>query len=365
MLIKDLRVKNFKCFRDFEIKGLKRINLLGGDNNTGKTALLEAIYLHKLIKPSKFLLDEIARMRIGRVRLNREDMGIAFYIENLTNYSVPNNEISLSLNIENKGKRELNLEFLQDFSNVNGDQTDLIETDLNEVSGFDAVKLEYKLNGKSIIDDVFPIDKYVRRTFSSAKMESIFNKVELKIVSSRSTYRISDSDIAVLYSEYTRKDTTKNGIINILQAVFSDIRSCDIQLWPSKDAYLSIEKNDGGSHHIGSYGEGLRKCFEYILNAATYNDSLYLIDEFDNGIYYSRLKVFWETLIKVASETDVQVFATTHSRECIEAAYLASVESGDKNLAYFDMQRREGKIEAIPYDEEELGVALERGWGVR
>src|SRR5262249_22077634 len=39
-------VKNFRCFAGIHLKGLARVNLIAGKNNTGKTALLEAIHLH-------------------------------------------------------------------------------------------------------------------------------------------------------------------------------------------------------------------------------------------------------------------------------------------------------------------------------
>ncbi len=37
--------KNFRCFRDFKLDSLARVNLIAGQNNVGKTALLEAIFL--------------------------------------------------------------------------------------------------------------------------------------------------------------------------------------------------------------------------------------------------------------------------------------------------------------------------------
>ena len=45
-MYKSFRIKNFRCFKDFSIDNLERVNLIAGGNNVGKTALLEAIYLH-------------------------------------------------------------------------------------------------------------------------------------------------------------------------------------------------------------------------------------------------------------------------------------------------------------------------------
>ena len=40
-----LSIKNFRCFSDFTIEPLERVNLIAGENNSGKTALLEAVFL--------------------------------------------------------------------------------------------------------------------------------------------------------------------------------------------------------------------------------------------------------------------------------------------------------------------------------
>ena len=44
-MYKSFRVKNFRCFKDLQINDLGRVNLIAGKNNTGKTALMEAMYI--------------------------------------------------------------------------------------------------------------------------------------------------------------------------------------------------------------------------------------------------------------------------------------------------------------------------------
>ena len=45
-MYKSFNIKNFRCFNDLEFKPLERVNLIAGKNNVGKTALLEAIWMH-------------------------------------------------------------------------------------------------------------------------------------------------------------------------------------------------------------------------------------------------------------------------------------------------------------------------------
>src|SRR2546423_161740 len=44
-MLDSLSIKNFRLFRDLKVESLSRVNLIAGKNNTGKTALLEAVYL--------------------------------------------------------------------------------------------------------------------------------------------------------------------------------------------------------------------------------------------------------------------------------------------------------------------------------
>ncbi len=47
--LKEIEIKDFKCFKDFKANGFKRVNLIGGKNNVGKTAFMEAYYLGILV----------------------------------------------------------------------------------------------------------------------------------------------------------------------------------------------------------------------------------------------------------------------------------------------------------------------------
>ena len=45
-MYRSFAVRDFRCFRELAIAELERVNLIAGLNNIGKTALLEALFLH-------------------------------------------------------------------------------------------------------------------------------------------------------------------------------------------------------------------------------------------------------------------------------------------------------------------------------
>ena len=47
--IENIEIKNFKCFENFSAEGFGRVNLIGGKNNVGKTAFMEACYLSQVV----------------------------------------------------------------------------------------------------------------------------------------------------------------------------------------------------------------------------------------------------------------------------------------------------------------------------
>ena len=92
-------------------------------------------------------------------------------------------------------------------------------------------------------------------------------------------------------------------------------------------------------------------------------DGAILIDEIENGLHYSRLESIRERILWLSREFNVQVFATTHSYECVEAAHAAFKHAeldDDFSLLRLQRNRRTEQIESIAYDDKDaLDYAME------
>jgi AAA15 family ATPase/GTPase len=109
-------------------------------------------------------------------------------------------------------------------------------------------------------------------------------------------------------------------------------------------------------------GDGIWRLLGIALSLVTTRGGVLLIDEIDTGLHYSVLVDMWRLVLETARSLDVQVFATTHSRDCYEA--LAAVAEPGRNE--ISLQRIErGKASAIAFSEAEIRQAAERGLEVR
>lgn len=114
-------------------------------------------------------------------------------------------------------------------------------------------------------------------------------------------------------------------------------------------------------------GDGMRQILSILATIATSKEQMVFIDEIDNGLHYSTLAVLWQAILKAAKEFNVQVFATTHSYECLAA--LAQVQEGnlfgEDVVRVFRLEREGEEHRAVKMTGEDLSVMIGNNWEVR
>ena len=115
---------------------------------------------------------------------------------------------------------------------------------------------------------------------------------------------------------------------------------------------------------IALLGEGSQRLCSLVLAIGQASGSLALVDEIDTGLHYSLLRDMWKVVARATREFDVQLFATTHSFECMTAAYEAFADSPE-DFSMHRLERVNGEIVCKSFGHESLGTALELGFEVR
>ena len=106
-------------------------------------------------------------------------------------------------------------------------------------------------------------------------------------------------------------------------------------------------------------GDGMLRILQLILKIFSAKGGFLLIDEFENGLHYSVQKKVWELVFDLAEKLNIQVFATTHSWDCIESFAKVAIEKTAIEGVLFRVGRSvrtsdQGRVIATVFDEQKL-----------
>jgi len=355
------KVKNFRCFKDLELGDLARINLIAGKNNVGKTALLEAFWIHQGGNNATLGL-KIDAFR-GIHEFNSQELLRDLFREfdssrkiELSSYDDAGNtrrtiiteceqritQFPLSENNENMTpEQETSSQLSEPLSS--GIAFNYID---ESGKGYEASMYLVEGNGKMRVQfDRASFPKRPVGTFLAAQ---------------------SRTDPAVNAERFGNLRITKEQgeMVRILREIEPRLQSLDVIPRGGKP----IVHGDIGLDRLVPLpllGEGTNRLLSYSLAIAHAADGIVLIDEIENGLHYMVRADVWKAIAALARRYNVQVFSTTHSEGCIRVAHRAFVEDGQYDFRLHRLDRVADTIEAVTYDQETLAVALEDGLEVR
>ena len=116
---------------------------------------------------------------------------------------------------------------------------------------------------------------------------------------------------------------------------------------------------------LRSLGDGSLRVFGVALALANSRNGFLLIDEVENGIHHSLQHDFWRMVLQTAQANNVQVLATTHSRDCVSSFARAAIECEESEGILYRLSRRYGELRAVEYPEDELKIAADQHIEVR
>jgi AAA15 family ATPase/GTPase len=346
------KVENFKKFDSLEVNDIGQFNLIVGDNNVGKTCLLEAL-----------LVDEDPQQLLDNFWLALKKRGLLFQIEEITK-KVGN--VSTTETIypkENYFKEYILKNSLEELKMHINSQCITINTsekskdhELRSLSDeilFSDKKNNKEKNPKHYIDiSTDQLSNYWVYDYNEYNLNFpliSFNDTPLE-VESRSIY------------ENLKTKREKQILIDILKVVNS--KTVDVELRENfedlKSVFLISYEDQDKFVPLNFLGDGFKRIFYIALKALSLKGKRILIDEIEIGIHYSKMKDFWVNIFKICKEIDIQLFATTHSQECIEAYVEAAKEVGEKDIRLIRLQENKNKsIKAICYKEEYIEYMVE------
>lgn len=351
-------IKNFRGFSSLTFSPLERVNLITGVNNVGKTALLEALFLHVGANNPELSLRVSAIRGIERFPIQAEGLwGWLFFDKHVTQaielISVDHNDLKRTLTI-----RLTEPETPQVIAPVNGGTaTRQASGSLTTASALDELSLEYiDSSGKrsQVRASITPEgDLKAQRTQMAPIPPGVY-------LSTRARLPREDAE---RFSNLERTGRHEN-ILPTLRLLEPRLKRLAVLVTggaPMVHGDIGI----GELIPLPLMGEGTVRLFSLLLAIANAPGGIVLVDEIENGLHHSVMTGVFAALAQAARELDVQVFATTHSWECVRAAHQAFSESNTYDFRLHRLERVQDGIRDVAYDQKMLGMAIEHGLEVR
>ena len=313
--INSIEINQFRGIRQLTISNFSKINLIVGDNNSGKTTFLEAVQL--LFTKSQ--LSSVKSIIKQRTVLNISDS--SFYTSFIKMFNVNQGRELLDLDIcavSNNGP--IRFEMGGHERTISGEEALQMSTmSLSQKAYYKKestfVPETVKLFSGSIISQngKKPVEKEIHFTSLDNVSVGPVSKKEVQYIPSFGHLRYD------LLKNFVDTPEYKKLAISILKQFDDSI--VDICYTKADDGCFleSIITADGVNMPFSVYGDGIKKIL-YILNKLfDATDSILLIDEIETGLhkkYYDRL---FPVVFELAKKLNVQLFIATHSMEAIDA----------------------------------------------
>lgn len=373
-MIKTLVVENYRSFPRFELGSLGRVNLLVGMNNSGKTSLLEAIQVVMSNADSKVMWSigvrrgESARgAGDPRHLFDEVDLNSWFHGFELHNGSSMTLSAALDTHLQ-----ECRLEVVK-ASPTNGQHSVSVSGTTTTLSPSMQAEVDEPFSPSGLMLSVTASDLKSKQNWTAplstrggVQAGSAWREAEDREV--RTTFvptnGISTLDLVSMIDDITLTDEEAL----VLQALQSlDDR---IERFAPKDRHgipQIVVRLKGAAKPlpIGVLGDGVNRLLTIAVALAKSAHGILLIDEIDTGLHHTTMDRMWSFIRSAAEKLNVQVFATTHSRDCYES--LATIcQETPETLSNVSIQRIEqGRQSAVSYSEAEILAVARRGLEVR
>ncbi len=374
--LSSLKIENYRNIEHLEIPELAQVNLLVGKNNVGKTSLLEAVLIY-VSRSSSMILDTILA---AREEANFTDKSLPARLEMYAmlfhgrETALPSKRICIETG-NDFGKLELQLvpcvlvrESLGDGS-VRSTPQVITSSDYLDIPDAYLGLLYHHDNEKEIIP-LTPsrrLSGYGRAIRTSGN--SLFIKSDNSIIS-----MLGESNIGDLWERIAL--TEKEEFIIQALSIIEPIKRLTVLSEERRNRVLSEEPRNRVKIlvqtiveqrvSLKSMGDGMNRIFAIALAMVNAEGGFLLIDEFDNGLHYTVQESLWKVIFFLAQKLNVQVFATTHSLDCMYA--FASICNTDEYRGLGKAIRLERYNEALfaeTFSEDDLRKVVEHGIEIR
>ena len=359
-MFRELHIEGFRCFKELHVAPLGRVNLIVGKNNSGKTALLDAVEMLVSDQPTPFL-DGLIRRREVSQWLSEEPGGSTAKLHHLALVAslFPGHQLAQDARfvIRGYGPAEQSIEVgigkrEQPFSDALTVYLRGFDEQTKRVPRAPDPAIWYRRNGAE--DKVsLPLTNQVALGYPAVS-RPVPGDVPMYFLG---TARPDAQDLSGLWDRIMLTDEEPL-VVEALRLLDARVERLAFRGEGADRNIVVKRKGEKNPALLGSLGDGMRHLLSLALHLVPAKKGYLLVDEIDTGLHHSVLSKMWHLVIETAKRLDIQVFATTHSLDCIRALsdVQESLHLSDEDLM---LHRLEADVpNSVPYKPQEIADAI-------
>lgn len=360
-MYQSFKVSNFRCFRELTVADVERVNLIAGVNNVGKTALLEALFIHAgaynpelTIRINAFRGIKILTVELGQwVETPWDSLFNEFDISKTVEFVGDNKATDRRILRLRVVRQAQELAKIDEYVSQSPKEPESVRLSSEAAH---VLELECK-EGKKLSKHYMIFDHKgwkIRPIPPPPPFRGIFLPARVPLPRREDAQR------------FGKLETIKKQdvVLKVLKVIEPRLRGLTLVLVGD----VPIIHGDIGIDRLiplPLMGAGMVRLAGLVLAIGDAQNGVVLIDEVENGLHHSVLPKVWRAIGEAARHFNTQIFAATHSLECIVAAHKAFVESKLYDFRLHRLERTKDTIRAVTYDQEALSSAIETGLEVR
>jgi AAA15 family ATPase/GTPase len=350
-LINSVSIYNFKIFEKLENVPLKKITLIGGKNDVGKTTFMEALFLYlDYHNPEVFNKFFIWRMFI-EAWSPKEIWKKFFYNSDFSK------EIRILVNSNNGENGQVCIKFLDDYET--SVQFPVTEGKITTIkNNFPALEIVH-LNGNSVDYQAHILCQGMDYNYLK-EIDKLQGQLSVFYLSERINFLIENVELLGSLDKADEQDK----ILPLLKLFEPNL----VRLQLIKESGQNLIYADLGNKKkipVNMLGDGFCRCLTMALILATKSTNVFLVDEIGSGIHYSIQEDLWKFLVKASELYDCQIIATTHSYDTIKAFNNTINSYDDSNFSYIRLGKSKDAIKYYDFDKDSLNYSLSSELEVR
>ncbi len=370
MILQSIEIENFRCFRHSRFENFGQVNLIGGKNNAGKTALLEALllvneptwesvaFLQQMRGENSRVFGEHPELAWGNL-FQKQDKSAAIKLQGEYSEKVPN---TVTITCKEKPKSAKN--GIGPVSN-NGDLVKVIDSATMSEVGDSRLIIE-SLESNRAVGIYYEWESEPGRYFGPRIASNGDPNLSPSTFLFPASFKKTMDTLAGEFDKAKLREFDKPEFHDDTASILEAFRLVDdtiekIDSINVGEPRIYIFRKGEKPQSLNFFGDALNKVASLMLQVVNSPNCTLLIDEIENGIHHDSQEKFWKLLIKLAVKKNVQIFATSHSAEMIEAFQAAAVaDKQEDKVRYIEMFRsaRTGEIIGAQRDMETLEYNL-------